>query len=77
MLLQFVLFSGAKIYNEIKQACIEYSNSRRMMDGPVTTNERKGVRFTVHSGLKDSRIEALCKQVENLHLMGTRSQEVI
>ena len=31
MLLQFVLFSGAKNYDEIKQACIEYSDNCKMM----------------------------------------------
>ena len=38
ILLQFVLFRGAKSYKQIKQACIEYSDNRKMMDGPVTTN---------------------------------------
>ena len=43
-----------------------------MMDGPVTNKERKGVRFTVQSELKNSRIDDLCKQVENLYLMVTK-----
>ena len=42
-----------------------------MMDRPVTNNEIKGVRFTVQSEPKDSRINDLCKQVESLHLMVT------
>ena len=72
MLLQFVLFRGAKNYDEIKQACVEYSDNRKMMDGPITNNERKGVRFTVQSEPKDSRIDDLRKKVENLHLMVTK-----
>ena len=72
MLLQFVLFREAKSYNEIKQAFTEYSDSRKMMDGPGKSNERKGVRFTVQNEPKDSRIEDLRKQVENLHLMVTK-----
>ena len=35
MLQQFVLFRGAKSHNEIKQACIEYADSHKMMDGRV------------------------------------------
>ena len=70
-LLQFVLFRGAKSHNEIKQACVEYSDNRKMMDGPVTSNGSKGVRFTVQIEPKDLRIEDVCKQVENLHLMVT------
>ena len=72
MLLQFVLFRGAKIYNQIKQACVEYADNRKMMDGPGKNNERKGVRFTVQSEPKNSRIEDLSKQVGNLHLMVTK-----
>ena len=69
MLLQFVLFRGAKNYNEIKQACVAYCDNQKMIDAPVTNDETKGVRFTVQSKPKDSRIYDLCKQVENLHLM--------
>ena len=65
MLLQFLLFRGAKSYNEIKQACTEYSDNRKMMDGPGKSNEIKGVRFTVQNEPEDSRIENLYKQVEN------------
>ena len=32
------LFRGAKSYNEIEQACIQYSDNRKMMDVPVTDN---------------------------------------
>ena len=56
MLLQFVLLRVAKSYNEIKESCVEYSNKRKMMDGPVTNNGGKGVRFTVQSKPKDSRM---------------------
>ena len=72
MLLQFVRFRGAKSYNEINQTCVEYSDKLKMMDGPVTKNGNKGVRFTVQIESKDSRIEDLCKQAENLHLMATK-----
>ena len=72
MLLQFVLFRRAKIFNEIKQAYTEYSDNLKMMDGPGKSNEGKGLRFTVQNEPKDSRIEDLCKQVENLNLMVTK-----
>ena len=65
MLLQFVLFRGAKSYNEIKQACIEYSDNRKMMDRLVMNIERKEVRLTVQGDPKDSRIENLCSQWKN------------
>ena len=31
MPLQFLQFRGAKIYNQIKQACVEYDNNGKMM----------------------------------------------
>ena len=43
MLLQFVQFRGAKSDNEIKRACVEYSDNRKMMNGPVSNNGRKGL----------------------------------
>ena len=45
MSLQFMLVRGAKSYNEIKKACIEYSDNRKIVAGPVTNNGR----FTVQS----------------------------
>ena len=57
--MQVVLFRGAKSYYEIKHARIEYSDNRKMMDGPVTNNGSMGVRFTVQSEQKDYRIEDL------------------
>ena len=43
ILLQFVLFRGAKSYNEINHACIEYSDNSKMIDRPVTNNGSKEV----------------------------------
>ena len=68
-LLQFVLFRGEKSKNQIKQACVEYADNRKMMEGAVKNKERKGIRFRVQSNPKDYRIHDLCKQVENFHLM--------
>ena len=30
-------------YDEIKQACVEYFDNRKTMNGPVTNNDRKGL----------------------------------
>ena len=44
----------------------------KVMDGSVTNNKRKGVRFTVQSEPKDFRIEDICEKMENLHLIVTK-----
>ena len=41
MLPLFVLFSGAKNYNDIKQVCVENSEKRKTVDGTVTKNGKR------------------------------------
>ena len=38
ILLQFVLFRYARSYNDVKQACIEYSGNRKIMNRSITNN---------------------------------------
>ena len=61
VLLKFVLFRGAKSYSEIDDACMEYAYKLKMQDGTVINKGKKGVRFTVQSEPKYTRIKDLCK----------------
>ena len=60
MSLQFMLVRGAKSYNEIKQGCVEYSDNRKMVTGPVTNNGRGRLdsQFRVSRRIPESRIYA-------------------
>ena len=63
MLLQFVLFRGAKDYISVKKACLEFAENKKMLDSPSS------VPTATNTDRKDERIDELCKQIENLHLL--------
>ena len=69
-LLQFVLFRGAKNYDEVKKYCLEYAGNQKMMG--MKNNDPQDVQTKGHMNRKrpeDSRIDELCRKVENLHWM--------
>ena len=72
--LQFVLYRSAKDYESEKKLCVEYAENLKMMGGTTTTKIVRSEKRDKDS--KDSKIDELCKQVENLHLMMTKQPRV-
>ena len=69
-LLQFVLFRGAKNYDEVKKYCLDYADNQKMMG--IKSNDPQNIQSKGHMDRErpaDSRIDELCRKVENLHLM--------
>ncbi len=64
MFFHFMLFSGSRIYEDIKNACHEYLESIKMVDGSAKATFQKSMK--VQRDTSDKEIEELCKQVENL-----------
>ncbi len=64
---QFVLFKGSKDNEGIRKACLEYAETIKMLDVTTTSISQKTKKFDKDP--KESKIDELCNQVENLHLM--------
>ena len=67
MFYQFVLFRGSKNYEGIKNACLEYAQNIKLMDGTAGTIFQQTKKF--ENDPKEAKIDKLCKQDRNIHLM--------
>ena len=67
MFFQYVLFRGSKNYGGIKNTCLEYAENIKMMDGTAASIFQQTKKFD--KDRKETKIDELCKQVENLRLM--------
>ena len=67
MLFQFVLFLGSRNYPGIKKPCLEYAENIKMKIGTAAPIFQLTKKFDKDP--KETKIDELCKQVENHHLM--------
>lgn len=73
MILHFIFFRGAKDYEDVKRYCLEYAGDQKMMDTPCSNYATAGP--SVKSWKQpqgDVRMDELCREVENLHLLMTK-----
>ncbi len=67
MFFQFVWFRGSENNDEINKACLEYAENIKMTDGTAVLIFQKTKKF--NKDPKETKIDELCKQGENLHLI--------
>ena len=67
MFFQFVLFRESKNNEGIKKACMEDAEKIKMMDGTAAPSFQQTKKLDKNP--KEIKIDELCEQVENLHLM--------
>ncbi len=70
MFFRFVLFKESKDYEGVKKACLECAENIKMLDDSTTSIFQNTKKFDRKP--KEGKIDELCKQVENLHLMMTK-----
>ena len=69
-LLQFVLIRGAKTYDDVKKACLEYAENQKVLM-PNVNEEVKGEEEKKEEKKEDTsdKIDELCKQIGDLSLL--------
>ncbi len=67
MFFELVLLRGFKNCEDIKKACLEYTENIKMMNGAATSMCQQ--KNKSNKDQKEAKIDEICKQVGNLHLM--------